>query len=65
MLTQCRHTLYTFSIATISGCDEGSGNCEQLCTDTEESFVCGCNVCGCNEGYVLDANGFSCNGKYS
>ena len=59
-MTQCRHSLYTFSIAISSECDEGSGNCEQLCTDVAGSFVC-----GCNEGYVLDANGFSCNGRYS
>ena len=60
MLAQCRHTLYTLAIANTNECEEGIDNCEQLCTDTEGSFVC-----GCNEGYVLDANGFSCNGRYS
>ena len=41
--------------------DECSGNvavCSQTCTNTDGSFEC-----GCEPGYVLDTNGFTCNGK--
>lgn len=41
--------------------DECSGNvavCSQTCTNTDGSFEC-----GCEPGYVLDTNGFTCNGE--
>ena len=34
------------------------GNCSQLCTNTIGSYVC-----SCLSGYVLTADGSSCNGK--
>ena len=34
--------------------------CDQICTNSEGSFVC-----SCNDGYVLDDDQTSCNGKLS
>lgn len=36
----------------------GTSGCSQTCTNSEGSFQCGCNA-----GYVLDSNRFSCNGE--
>ena len=46
------------SFTDIIECRENNGNCTQICTDTIGSFVC-----SCNDGYVLDINRLSCNGK--
>ena len=35
----------------------GSNNCQQVCTNTEGSFTCGCEA-----GYVLDSEGATCSG---
>ncbi len=36
----------------------GSNICQQVCTNTEGSFTCGCKA-----GYVLDSEGATCSGK--
>ena len=33
-------------------------DCQQLCTDTDGSFSCGCEI-----GYALDPNGYTCAGN--
>ena len=49
----------TFSLSLdVNECEEDLDGCKQLCANNEGSFQC-----GCREGYVLDRNGFSCNGK--
>ena len=40
-------------------CSEGMSNCSQVCINTDGSFTC-----GCNDGYLLDTDGTSCNGMY-
>ena len=38
---------------------DGIDDCSQTCTNTNGSFTC-----GCNNGYLLDVNGATCNGMY-
>ena len=40
-------------------CSDGTHNCSQTCTNTEGSFIC-----GCNGGYELDGDGATCNGMF-
>ena len=40
-------------------CDDNPG-CDHSCNNTEGSYTC-----GCDEGYELDADGYSCNGIVS
>jgi len=48
-------------IKCISDIDECVENaCDQKCNNTNGSFIC-----LCNNGYVLDDNGRSCNGMYT
>ena len=41
----------------INECSDENGGCSQICTNTEGSFNC-----ECNSGYLLDADGATCNG---
>ena len=41
----------------INECSLESINCAQVCTNTPGSYTC-----GCDPGYELDGDGFSCNG---
>ena len=41
-------------------CSDGKHNCSQTCTNTDGSFTC-----GCNNSYVLDGDGTTCNGMYN
>ena len=41
----------------IDECSEGTDNCTQICTNTNGSFICGCNT-----GFQLDDDGVRCNG---
>ena len=41
----------------IDECSEGTHNCFQICTNTDGSFIC-----GCNSGYALDSDGVTCIG---
>ena len=53
------HTLSISSPpADIDECSDGTDNCEQTCTNTPGSFVC-----GCFSGFSLDANGVNCTGR--
>ena len=36
----------------------GTSGCNQTCTNIVDSYIC-----SCFDGYVLDADGHSCNGK--
>ena len=49
----------TYFNADIDECGEDSDNCNQTCTNTEGSFTC-----GCDDGYLLDSDGTTCNGTY-
>ena len=40
-------------------CADSLDSCQQNCTNTVGSVVC-----SCNEGFELNADGFSCNGMY-
>ena len=42
----------------IDECSSNNGGCVQVCTNTPGSYTC-----GCDPGYELDGDGFSCNGK--
>ena len=41
----------------IDECSSNNGGCAQVCTNDPGSYTC-----GCNPGYELDGDGFSCNG---
>ena len=51
--------IYTFIHPDIDECSEGTHNCTQICINTDGSFTC-----GCNSGYLLDTDGFTCSGKH-
>ena len=53
------HCSYNIILLDINECDEGSHNCEHICTNTAGSFEC-----SCNSGYRLDGNGRNCSGRY-
>ena len=44
----------------IDECSSNNGGCAQVCTNNPGSYTC-----GCDSGYELDGDGFSCNGKLS
>ena len=48
-----------FFNADIDECSEDTDNCNQICTNTEGSFTC-----GCDDGYLLDSDETTCNGTY-
>ena len=41
----------------VNECQLETDNCAQVCTNTPGSYTC-----GCDPGYELDGDGFSCNG---
>ena len=51
--------MYPIAHTDIDECTNGTHNCQQTCTNTPGSFVC-----GCLDGFVLDANGQNCTGTY-
>ena len=53
--TQVHYCTYTFIYPDIDECSDDV--CTQTCTNTNGSFTC-----GCNRGYLLDIDGFTCNG---
>ena len=42
----------------IDECSTNKGNCSQICTNTDGSYVC-----SCQSGYLLGADRKTCNGK--
>ncbi|XP_078621643.1 uncharacterized protein LOC144887947 isoform X2 [Branchiostoma floridae x Branchiostoma japonicum] len=40
-----------------SGCESNNGGCVQICTNTSGSYHC-----SCQEGYILNSDGFTCDG---
>ena len=42
----------------IDECSSNKGNCSQICTNTDGSYVC-----SCQSGYLLGADSKTCNGK--
>ena len=62
----CRGRLYniifiiTVFNVDIDECSEDTNGCSQICNNTEGSFTC-----GCNDGYLLDSDGITCNGMYT
>lgn len=53
LVTQC-----FLPVLDTNECAVNNGGCVQVCTNTIGSYIC-----FCNNGYVLDANGYSCTGK--
>lgn len=45
-------------VIDIDECSSQDNNCTQICTNTIGLYQCGCDV-----GYMLDADGFTCGGK--
>ena len=44
-----------YFLTVVNECALGTSNCDQVCTDTAESFTC-----SCHDGYVLQPDGHSC-----
>ena len=42
----------------INECEEGTSRCDQICTNTDGSYVC-----SCRSGYYLDADNHTCSGQ--
>ena len=42
----------------VNECDTANGGCADTCTNSDGSFAC-----SCGSGYVLNADGVSCDGK--
>ena len=53
--------IYLFVFVDINECDAGLDNCEGTCTDAAPPSKF---TCSCPEGYTLNGDGFSCDGKY-
>ena len=45
-------------LTDINECDPSVNSCEQVCYNTNGSFVC-----DCRQGYVITADGLSCLGR--
>ena len=41
----------------VDECTVGNGGCEQVCNNIQGSFLC-----DCHQGYLLNIDGFSCQG---
>ena len=50
--------LYDNTSSDINECTINNGGCEQVCTDTVQSYFC-----SCNGGYSLNADARTCAGK--
>lgn len=44
----------------VDECADNNGGCQHQCTDTVGGYEC-----SCKDGYSIDCDGHSCNGKYS
>lgn len=54
----CAFMILLLITVDIDECREGSHSCDQHCRNTLGSYTCSCNL-----GYLLDANGHTCNGE--
>ena len=60
------HTFYKYikitdsclHVSDTNQCSTANGGCDHECTDLIPDYEC-----SCNDGYVLDSDGNSCNGK--
>ena len=50
---------FLFFQLDIEECSNLTHNCSQICTNTNGSFICECNI-----GFLLDIDGSTCNGMY-
>ena len=50
------YSCYLFN-SDVDECEEDTDGCSQTCTNTNGSFIC-----GCNSGFLLDVNGATCSG---
>ena len=46
-------------VSDINECVEMNGGCQQLCFNTD-----GSRLCSCKNGYILNSDGYSCDGEY-
>ena len=46
-----------FFVSDINECSTNNGNCSQICTNTNGSYVC-----SCSPGYLLSGDKMTCNG---
>ena len=54
---KCFHNSIICFNPDVNECDVDNGGCSQICTNTNRSFTC-----ECNDGYLLDSDGTTCNG---
>ena len=60
-----KHNMYVqnhtcaFIYPDIHECNDGTDDCTQTCTNTIGSFTC-----ECYSGYLLNTDGFTCNGEH-
>lgn len=47
--------IYMFTQPDIDECVLGTHKCDQLCVNTEDSYIC-----SCSEGFQLDEDGYTC-----
>ena len=68
-LSHCAMAIYSFDITNIGLCSlplcytvcaVDNGGCDHTCTDTVQSFECGCKL-----GYSLESDGRTCIGKHT
>ena len=45
------------SFLDIDECSINNGGCDEMCTNTNGSYVC-----SCNDGYILNDDGLTCDG---
>ena len=57
MSATVRSNTASFHAGDVNECLVNNGGCQQICTNTDGSFMCSCNT-----GYVLAGNGLGCNG---
>ena len=61
VLSSCKLLDHVFISLDVDECRSNStNNCEQLCVNVPSSFFC-----DCHDGYKLNADGYSCDGKTS
>ena len=51
--------MYICCCSDTDECSNGTHNCSHICTNTNGSYMC-----GCNDGYYLDFDNVTCNGMY-